>query len=158
MPVIRNEFFSTPLASYAIIAIFHNLEPSVSSGVVACGGVGDFLHVNSAGTFVAGIYRSSSRDGGHIGDGAVFECQVGARVDAGNTGHTGLAIYAYRTISLAFRKEGSDGILSPRRFSGEERGKVTNYLPQAISGVATFGRGKVACPILLLIRTAVPSP
>lgn len=93
MSIIWNEPFGTPLASYAIVAILHDFEPPVSSGVVACGGVGDLLYIYGARALMIEVDGHSSKDGRDIRHGTVFKCEVGTRVDAGNTGHAGLAIY-----------------------------------------------------------------
>lgn len=89
MPVIRDELFGAPLASGAIVAVFHDFEPAISGGIVGSSGVVDFLHIDRARTFVTRINRSWLRSIGPI---APFERESIACVDAGDTRHASLAI------------------------------------------------------------------
>ena len=89
MPVIRDELFSAPLASTAIVAVFHDFEPAVSCGVIGSSRIVDFLHVNRAWTFMTGVNRSRLRS---IRPVAPFEYDGIARVDTGDAGNAGLTV------------------------------------------------------------------
>ena len=89
MPVIRDELFGAPLASAAIIAVFHDFEPAVSRGVIGSSRIVDFLHVNCAWTFMTGVNGSRLRS---IRPVAPFEHDGIARVDTGDAGYASLTV------------------------------------------------------------------
>ena len=89
MPVIRDELFSAPLASAAIVAVFHDFEPAVSCGVVGSSRIVDFLHVNRAWTFMTGVNGSGLRS---IRPVAPLEYDGIAPVDTGAPGYPTLTV------------------------------------------------------------------
>ena len=93
VPIVGDELFGAPLISCAVIAIFHDLEPSIASCVVGGCRIRNLFHVHCTGALVTGVNRPWLLS---IGPGAPFEGQHGACIGAGNSGYTCLAIDTWR--------------------------------------------------------------
>lgn len=149
--VALNKLLVAPLLSVAIVAIFHNLKPAISSSIVTSCRIFNLLHIDSTRTLVTDVDRARVFA---IRRAAPFEGDCGASFGGSNKSDASLAVDTCST--LAHYKTLTGLVVEHSRH--ELAAIASKDLPQAMSGLSTPLIGNVAFSGMSLIRMATPSP